>query len=121
MHGKVVIADLNGDVFVYDGSTMFPTPQLLGGTGFLASVGGCASDGHGSVYISDIFVGNVMKLSLNDMSLTQVGEGLNFPTGVAVAKDGTVYVANNGVCPSWLTLPEPPCSGSGEVDRLHSR
>jgi hypothetical protein len=96
--GRVVIADLNGRVFIYDGSTMFPTPQTLSGTGSLVSAGGCAADRKGkNVYISDIFAGNVMKLSLKDMSLTPVAQGLTFPAGVAVSARGTVDVANNGV------------------------
>jgi hypothetical protein len=122
--GKLLIADLNGRVFIYDGSTMFPTPQTLSGTGSLVSAGGCAADRKGkNVYISDIFAGNVVKLSLRDMSLTPVAEGLTFPTGVAVSAHGAVYVANNGVCPSTVAAPIPmtPCTAPGEIVRLHGR
>ena len=120
--GRVVIGDLNGRVFVYDGSTMFPEPETLSGTGSLISVGGCAADRWGkNVYFSDIFAGNVMKLSLKDMSLWPVAQGLSFPTGVAVSKRGAVYVANNGVCPSTQTTPIPDtCTGPGEIVKLHS-
>jgi hypothetical protein len=121
--GRVVIGDLNGRVFVYDGSTMFPTPQTLSGSGSLISVGGCAADKRGkNVYFSDIFAGNVMKLSLKDMSLWPVAQGLSFPTGVAVSSHGKVYVANNGVCPSTQTTPiANTCTGPGEIVMLHSR
>jgi hypothetical protein len=119
---QLLIGDLNGRVYLYDGSTMFPEPLTLGGTGFLASIGGCGSDGHGHVYLTDIFLGTVMRLTLSDLTLEPVAEGLSFPAGVAVAKDGSVYVANNGVCPSTLTGPVPGlCSGSGEIVRLHNR
>ena len=64
-----------------------------------------------------------MKLSLEDMSLTPVAQGLTFPAGVAVSARGTVYVANNGVCPSTVTAPIPmtPCTAPGEIVRLHGR
>ena len=48
-----------------------------------------------NVYFRDIFAGNVMKLSLKDMSPWPVAQGLSFPTGVAVSPRGKVDVADN--------------------------
>lgn len=118
---RVLIGDLNGRLYLYDGSTMFPQPLTLGGD-FLVATGGCAADRSGNVYVSDIFGGQVLKLSLDTMTLTQIATGLSFPSGVAIGRDGAVYVANNGVCPAYLTGPIPGlCGGSGEIVRLHSR
>lgn len=127
--GKVVVSDLHGRVFVIDGSSVTVKPSAVTSQGgaFLATAGGCAADGKGNVYISDIFVGSVVKLHLGSMTMSWVrGPGtLNFPTGVAIARDGSLYVANNGVCPSFPTPPsgDPqnpnPCEGvTGSIVRI---
>jgi len=122
--GKVLVADLNGDIFVVNGSSLTVAPSAVGSVGgaFLAAAGGCTADGHGNVIISDIFVGSVVKLSLSTMKLSWVVPPgtLNFPSGVAV-RGGSVYVVNNGVCPSF-PLPAgtgTPCDGvTGSIVRL---
>jgi hypothetical protein len=123
--GWVVVADLNGDIFEVDGSSLTTAPSAVGSEGgaFLAAAGGCAYDGHGNVYISDIFVGSVVKLSLSTLALSWVlpPGTLNFPSGVAIAKNGAVYVTNNGVCPDF-PLPAgsgTPCDGvTGSIVRI---
>lgn len=114
---RMLVADLNGRIFLVDGSTMYPTPIATTGDGFLVAAGGCAGDGRGNVYISDIFAGNVVKLSLRTNRLSIVAQGLNYPTGVAISPRGQVYVANNGVCPAF-PFPDPPCPGTGQIVRL---
>ena len=70
-------------------------------------------------YIAVCITGDKSRqFSLWWRQLSIVAEGLNSPTGVAVARDGRVYVANNGVCPSF-PLPIPECPGTGEVVRLN--
>jgi hypothetical protein len=127
--GRVVVSDLQGRVFVVDGSSVTVKPASVASQGgaFLASAGGCAADGKGNVYISDIFVGSLVKVKLSSMTMSWVrGPGtLNFPTGVAIGKDGSLYVANNGVCPSFPTPAsgDPqnpnPCEGvTGSIVRI---
>lgn len=128
--GKVVVSDLHGRVFVVDGSSVTVTPSAVTAQGgaFLATAGGCAADGKGNVYISDIFVGSLVKVSLDSMTMSWVrGPGtFNFPSGVAIGKDGAIYVVNNSVCPSFPTGPsgDPqnpnPCEGvTGSIVRLN--
>ena len=126
--GDVVVSDLQGRIFVVDGSsiTVEPSPVTPAGGAFLVAAGGCAADGKGNVYISDIFAGSLLKLSVGSMTLSWVrGPGtFNFPSGVAL-RGGMVYVANNAVCPSFPTSPsgDPnnpnPCAGvTGQIVRL---
>jgi hypothetical protein len=122
---RVVVADLNGQIFVVDGSSITVSPADVASDdgAFLVAAGGCASDGRGHVYISDIFAGGLVKLSLRSMTLSWVRPPgtFNFPAGVALGKDGRLYVANNSVCPSFPTpvAPDNPCGGvTGSIVRL---
>jgi hypothetical protein len=123
---RVFVADLNGDAFVVDGSSITVHPAALASVGgaFLASAGGCASDGQGDVYISDIFAGGTVKVSLASMTMSWVRPPgtFNFPSGVALGEHGELYVADNGICPSFPTPVDPDnlCGGlTGELVRLH--
>ena len=127
-HG-VVVADLNGRIFLVDGSsiTVAPVEPTRVDDAFFAAAGGCASDGHGDVYISDIFTGGVVKFELSSNTLTWVRPPgtLNFPAGVAIGRHGELYVANNSVCPSFPTGPSGdaanpnPCEGvTGSIVRI---
>ncbi|MEZ5144967.1 MAG: ScyD/ScyE family protein [Acidimicrobiales bacterium] len=62
---SVVVADLNGRVFVVDGTSLtVQAASLTSPDGaHLVAAGGCAADGKGNVYISDIFAGSLVKVS----------------------------------------------------------
>lgn len=129
---KVVVSDLHGRIFVVNArksnQTVAPVQVTSLGGAFLVAAGGCAADGKGNVYLSDIFAGSVVKLSLATMTMSWVRppSTLNFPSGVAVGRNGWLYVANNSVCPSFPTPAsgDPanpnPCEGvTGSIVRLH--
>jgi hypothetical protein len=126
--GGVIVADLNGRVFVVDGSSVTLARAAITPVdgAFLVAAGGCAADGRGNVYISDIFLGSVVKLALATMEMSWVRPPgtLNFPTGVAIGHHGEIYIANNGVCPSFPLPagdPQNPCGGvTGSIVRLNA-
>jgi len=124
--GRAIVADLNGRVFAVDGSSLTVSPAAVTSPdgAFLVSAGGCASDGRGNVYISDIFGGSVVKLDVRTMTMTWV-EPMGtfvFPSGMAVDRDGAVYLSTNSVCPDFPTPAgnDNPCADvTGSIVRLH--
>jgi hypothetical protein len=123
---KIVVADLNGQIFVVDGSSITVAPAHVRSVGgaFLASAGGCAADRKGHVFISDIFAGGLVKLSLHGMSLKWVRPPgtFNFPSGIALGNHGALFMSNNSVCPSFPTpvAPDNPCGGvTGSIVRIN--
>jgi len=124
--GKAIVADLNGQVFAVDGSSLTVSPAAVTSPdgAFLVSAGGCASDGKGNVYISDIFGGSVVKLDVSTMSMTWL-EPMGtfvFPSGIAVGREGVVYLSTNSICPDFPTPAsnDNPCSNvTGSIVRLH--
>jgi hypothetical protein len=113
----VVVADLNGQMFLVKPSsnlTVKPKKFTSVGGAFLVSAGGCVYDNAGNVYVSDIFAGGMVKLSLRTMTMSWVRPPgtFNFPSGMAV-KGHTLYVSNNSLCPSFPTpvSKDNPCGG----------
>jgi hypothetical protein len=122
---KVVVADLNGRIFVVGGSRVTVAPANVRSVGgaFLVAAGGCAADRKGHVFISDIFGGGLVRLSLHRMTLKWVRPPgtFNFPSGIALGGRGALYLSNNSVCPSFPTpvAPDNPCGGvTGSIVRI---
>lgn len=123
----VVVADFNGQIFLTNTAHLLQKPaktKSIGGA-FLVGAGGCTYDNFGHVYITDILSGGLVKLDLRTLSLSWVRPPgtFNFPSGLVVSRDlKSLYVSNNGVCPSF---PTPvgngnPCGGvTGQVVKVH--
>lgn len=123
--GNVVVADLNGSIYLVNGTsvTLAPSAVTSNDGSFLVAAGGCAADRKGNVYISDIYAGSVIKLAVKTMTTSWVlpPGTLNFPSGVAVGEDNALFVSNNSVCPSFPTPvgPDNPCGGlTGSIVKI---
>jgi trimeric autotransporter adhesin len=124
-HGTIYICDRSANV-VYSYTPGDQSPKVFAGSGeagFLGDTGpatgaqldrpgGLAVDGDGNVYIADSGNNRVRKVDMNGTINTVAGSGkyygdsgdgglatlarLSFPFGVAVARDGTLYIADTG-------------------------
>jgi hypothetical protein len=129
--GNTYIGTLSGKLFRRGGS-FAPTEVAVGG-GLLHHVTGCAADAKGDIFLVDMWgtpgppipagpgsaagTGSVVELAANGAA-SVVASGLMFPNGIAVAKDGSLYVTVGGICTSQGS-PFPYCSGGGGVIRIH--
>jgi hypothetical protein len=127
--GHVYVGSLSGRLWTSDG--FVPTEVPLE-PGLLHHVTGCASDPQGDVFLVDMwgtpgppvpagpssaaFTGSVVELA-RDGTSTVLARGLNFPNGIAVARDGTIYVTVNSTC-SAQGSPFPYCGAGGGIVRL---
>ena len=77
-----------------------PNPVTMPQGQFFVAAGGCAADGRGNIYVSDIFAGSLLKLSLASMTMSWVWPPgtLNFPSGVAIGRDGSIYGSRTTAC-----------------------
>jgi sugar lactone lactonase YvrE len=70
------------------------------GQPFPAAAGGIAVDAAGNLYIADTNNHRVRKVDLNGMITTVAGGGvggsLSYPSGLALDRDGTIYIADPG-------------------------
>jgi hypothetical protein len=98
----------------------------------LHHVTGCAADGQGDIFFVDMwgtpgppipagpgsaaFTGSVVELA-PDGTATVLVRGLNFPNGIAVARDGSLYVTVDSTC-SAQGSPFPYCAAGGGIVRL---
>ncbi len=135
VHGNLYAADLSGRLWKRNGSY---TPEQVtvadsGGASLIHHVTGCASDGAGNIYLVDMWgrpgppipagpasvanTGSVVEL-LKDGSAAVLASGLNFPNGIAVAKDGSLYVTTESTCTATGT-PFPYCAQGGGLVRIH--
>ncbi|HEX9096859.1 MAG TPA: LuxR C-terminal-related transcriptional regulator [Candidatus Dormibacteraeota bacterium] len=123
--GTIYICDRSANI-VYSYTPGDQIPKVFAGTGQvgfsgdtgpatgaqLNRPGGLAVDGHGNVYIADSGNNRVRKVDANGTINTVAGSGkyygdsgdggpatsarLSFPFGVAIARDGTIYIADTG-------------------------
>jgi DNA-binding CsgD family transcriptional regulator/sugar lactone lactonase YvrE len=124
-HGTIYICDRSANV-VYSYTPGDQSPKVFAGNGqagFLGDTGpatgaelyrpgGLAVDGQGNLYIADSGNNRIRKVDVNGTINTVAGSGkyygdsgdggpatlarLSFPFGVAVARDGTIYIADTG-------------------------
>jgi glucose/arabinose dehydrogenase len=101
------------------------TPPTLYANGFTA-ITGIAFGPDGSLYVTewttnvkkDIVPGAVVRLRPGGARTTFKDKSLLFPSGAAVAPDGTVYVSNYSILPS-KTPKKPPFNGrAGQILKI---
>jgi sugar lactone lactonase YvrE len=134
VRGNLYAADLSGRLWKRSGSYT-PTQVTVAGSdgkSLIHHVTGCASDTDGNIYLVDMWgtpgppipagpasvanTGSVVELSA-DGSASVVASGLNFPNGIAVSKDGSLYVTTNSTCTATGT-PFPYCAQGGGLVRI---
>jgi hypothetical protein len=132
--GNLYAADLSGRLWKRDGSftpTEVPVRDTSGAS-LIHHVTGCASDGKGNIYLVDMWgkpgppvpagpasvanTGSVVELR-KDGTATVLAAGLDFPNGIALAKDGSIYVTTKSICTSTGT-PLPSCGRGGQLVKL---
>ena len=84
----------------------------------MGQVIGSVADRHGNIYVANLssrilgtfpnfnekpFDGSIVKVTPR-LSTSYVATGLNFPTGLTLGEEGSLYVAVNGLCPKDLSL-----------------
>jgi hypothetical protein len=135
MRGNLYIGSLSGHLFERGGSftpTEIPVADASG-TPLIHHVTGCTSDPKtGSIYLVDMWgtpgppipagpgsaagTGSVVELKA-DGSASVLASGLDFPNGIALAKDGSLYVTVGSTCTAVGT-PFPYCANGGGIVRL---
>ena len=59
----------------------------------------------GNLYVLEIFTGRVVCLSHGKRTVVvDTGADLTNPSGLAISKDGSIYVRNCGTCPGTGTV-----------------
>lgn len=125
MGPNVYVGDLAGRLWKWDGQALSEVtiPADLHLTA-------CAGDRQGNLYLVSIFgafgphgpepnSGSVVKIDKNGEAET-LATGMNAPGGIAIAKDGSVYVSHNSTCPADISGVESECPASGEIVKLHA-
>jgi hypothetical protein len=131
VHGNLYSADLAGRFWKRNGKfTPTQVPVVDGGGGSLIHhVTGCTADTSGNFYLVDMWgkpgppipagpqsaanTGSVVELAKNG-SASVLASGLNFPNGITLATDGSLYVSVGSTCPG----PFPYCANGGQIIRL---
>jgi len=134
LRGNLYAADLAGRVFERGGKfTPTPIPVVdASGKPLLHHVTGCVSDGLDHLYLVDMWgtpgppipagpgsaagTGSVVELTRNGAA-TVLASGLDFPNGIALAKDGSLYVSVGSTCTATGT-PFPYCAKGGQIVEL---
>jgi hypothetical protein len=97
--GAIYISDLTGVPFPAGESKIWrwtPSGIAVFAEGFTSAVD-LAFGPDGSLYVLEIFPGQVIRVAPGG-ARTVVADGLNFPGGLAIGRDGAVYVSDCGVC-----------------------
>jgi hypothetical protein len=128
VRGNLYAADLSGRLWKRDGGfTPTQVPVEGGGQSLIHHVTGCASDAQGDIFLVDMWgtpgppipagpmsvagTGSVVELAA-DGSASVVASHLDFPNGIAVADDGSLYVTVDSICTATGT-PLPSCGHGG--------
>jgi len=132
VRGNLFAADLAGRLWKRNGS--FTPTQVPVGANLIHHVTGCAADKSGNIFLVDMWgtpgppipagpmsvanTGSVVELR-TDGSAEVVAAGLDFPNGIAIAKDGSLYVTTKSICTAQGT-PLPSCGQGGQLVHLRS-
>jgi hypothetical protein len=134
MRGNLYAADLAGRV--WERRRSFTPTQVpvvdASGTPLLHHVTGCVSDGLDHLYLVNMWgtpgppipagpqsvagTGSVVELARNGRARVLAGS-LDFPNGIAIAKDGSLYVTVGSTCTAVGT-PFPYCAKGGGIIRI---
>jgi hypothetical protein len=128
--GNAYIGSLSGKLWKRAGSftpTEVPVPA-----GLLHHVTGCTSDAKGDIFLVDMWgtpgppipagpgsaagTGSVVEVAA-DGTATVLAQGLMFPNGIGLARDGSLYVSVGSTCTAQGT-PFPYCTNGGGIVRL---
>jgi glucose/arabinose dehydrogenase len=129
MRGNLYAADLSGRLWERGGS-FAPTQIPLAGAHHFT---GCVSDGLDHLYLVDMWgtpgppipagpgsaagSGSVIEFDRKSGTATTIAAGLDFPNGIALAKDGSLYVSVGSTCTAVGT-PFPYCAKGGSIVKL---
>jgi hypothetical protein len=130
VRGNAYVGSLSGKLWKRAGSftpTEVPVPA-----GLLHHVTGCTSDAKGDIFLVDMWgtpgppipagpgsaagTGSVVEIAA-DGTTSVLARGLMFPNGVALSRDGSLYVSVGSTCTAQGT-PFPYCANGGGIVRL---
>jgi hypothetical protein len=130
VHGNTYVGSLSGKLWKRAGS--FTPTAVPVGDGLLHHVTGCTSDAKGNIYLVDMWgtpgppipagpgsaagTGSVVELA-SDGTASVLAQGLMFPNGIALARDGSLYVSVGSTCTAQGS-PFAYCSTGGGIVRL---
>ena len=132
LRGNLYAGSLSGHLWKRNGSfTPTDVPVVdASGKSLLHHVTGCASDpGSGAIYLVDMWstpgppipagpqsaagTGSVVRVGA-DGKAAVIASGLDFPNGIAIARDGSLYVTVGSTCTAVGT-PFPYCASGGGI------
>jgi len=133
--GSLYGASLSGHLWKLGGGFIPTDVPVEDGNGksLIHHVTGCTSDPKtGAIYLVDMWgtpgppvpagpqstagTGSVVELARNGTA-TVLASGLNFPNGIALATDGSLYVTVDSTCPATGS-PFPYCAAGGQIIHL---
>jgi hypothetical protein len=128
--GNAYVGSLSGKLWKRAGS--FTPTEVPVTAGVLHHVTGCTSDAKGDLFVVDMWgtpgppipagpgsaagTGSVVEVA-PDGTTTVLAQGLTFPNGIALARDGSLYVSVGSTCTVQGT-PFPYCANGGGIVRL---